>query len=49
MRQKGLQGIPQKRRWKKKSVSARPAGVENHLKRDFSADEQNTKWVTNIT
>ena len=27
----------------------RPADVEIHLARDFSADEPNTKWVTDIT
>ncbi len=49
MRLNGLQGIPQKRRWKKKDVGRRPAGIENHLQRYFHADEQNTKWVTDIT
>ncbi len=49
MRLNDLQGIPQKRRWKKKDVGHRPAGVHNHLQRDFSADTQNTKWVTDIT
>ncbi|MCS5592939.1 MAG: IS3 family transposase [Porticoccaceae bacterium] len=49
MRINKLQGIPQKRRWKKKDSSQRPAGITNHLQRDFHADEQNTKWVTDIT
>jgi putative transposase len=49
MKINGLQGIPQKRRWKKKAVGHRPAGVENHLQRDFRADEANAKWVTDIT
>jgi putative transposase len=49
MQRQGLQGTPQKCRWKKKNVGHRPAGVENHLQRNFSADEQNTKWVTDIT
>jgi putative transposase len=49
MRENGLQGIPQKRRWRKKKPSQRPAGIDNHLARDFSADEPNTKWVTDIT
>ena len=48
MRINKLQGIPQKRRWKKKDSSQRPAGITNHLQRDFHADEQNTKWVTDI-
>lgn len=49
MRQAGLRGIPQRTRWRKKVASARPATVENHLARDFSATEPNTKWVTDIT
>ena len=49
MRGAGLQGIPQRRRWRKKPSSQRPAGVQNHLERDFVAGEPNTKWVTDIT
>ncbi len=49
MRVDGLQGIPQKRRWRKKQSSDRPDDIRNHLKRDFNADEPNTKWVTDIT
>jgi putative transposase len=49
MRCQGLQGIPQRRRWQKKASSSRPAGVQNHLQRDFRSDEPNTKWVTDIT
>jgi putative transposase len=49
MKRQGLQGIPQKRRWKKKGSSDRPAGVQNHLQRDFRSEEKNTKWVTDIT
>ena len=49
MRVDGLQGIPQRRRWRKKQSSDRPGDVRNHLKRDFNADEPNTKWVTDIT
>ena len=49
MQKQGLQGIPARRRWRKKSSGARPAGIENHLARDFRAHEQNTKWVTDIT
>jgi putative transposase len=45
----GLRGIPQKRRWRKKDVGQRPAGIENHLQRNFHADECNSKWVTDIT
>lgn len=49
MRLAGLQGVPQKRRWRKKSSDARPSGVRNHLERNFSAGSPNTKWVTDIT
>ncbi len=49
MRDDGLRGIPQRRRWRKKPSGARPDHVRNHLARDFSADEPNTKWVTDIT
>ena len=49
MRGSRLQGIPQKRRWRRKSADSRPAGVENRLARDFHAQEPNTKWVTDIT
>ena len=33
----------------KRSQGTRPVDVENHLARDFAADEPNTKWVTDIT
>ena len=49
MRRAGLQGIPQRRRWKKKTSGQLPFDVENRLARDFKADEPNTKWVTDIT
>jgi putative transposase len=49
MRIHGLQGVPQGRRWRKKSSSARPSGVSNHLARDFLAAQPNRKWVTDIT
>ncbi|MEW8203913.1 MAG: IS3 family transposase [Candidatus Thiodiazotropha endolucinida] len=44
-----IQGIPQKRRWRKKASTNRPEGIQNHLARDFNADAPNTKWVTDIT
>jgi putative transposase len=44
-----IQGIPQKRRWRHKASGVRPAYVRNHLERDFTATEPNTKWVTDIT
>lgn len=49
MRRAGLQGIPQRRRWKKKASGQRPVDVKNHVARDFKAEEPNTKWVTDIT
>ena len=49
MAKNGLQGIPQKRQWRHKSSGVRPAHVRNHLERDFTATEPNTKWVTDIT
>lgn len=49
MRVNDIQGIPQRRRWRKKQSSERPDDLRNHLQRDFNADEPNTKWVTDIT
>src|SRR3569623_252183 len=49
MRQQGLRGIPQRTRRRKKSVNQHPEDVSNHLKRDFTAQAPNTKWVTDIT
>ena len=49
MRVNDIQGIPQRRRWRKKQSSERPDDIRNHLQRDFNADEPNTKWVTDIT
>lgn len=49
MRRAGLQGVPQRRRWRIKRTGVRPAGTQNHLERDFTAVAPNTKWVTDIT
>jgi putative transposase len=49
MRLDGLQGIPCKKKLRSKPSGTRPADIENHLARDFKADEPNTKWVTDIT
>lgn len=49
MKISNLQGIPQKKRWKKKASEQRPMGIVNHLARDFRAALPNTKWVTDIT
>ena len=49
MRRDGLRGIPQRRRWRAKPTGTRPDDVKNHLARDFTANQPNTKWVTDIT
>ena len=49
MARNGLYGIPQRRQWRRKRSGTRPAYVRNHLERDFTATEPNTKWVTDIT
>lgn len=45
----GLAGVPQRRRWRHKPSGTRPSHVRNHLERDFTANEPNTKWVVDIT
>ncbi|WP_203321531.1 IS3 family transposase [Pseudoxanthomonas beigongshangi] len=45
----GLAGVPQRRRWRHKPSGVRPSFVRNHLARDFTANEPNTKWVVDIT
>ena len=49
MRANDIQGIPQRKRWRKKPSGERPTGIQNHLARDFQASEPNTKWVTDVT
>ncbi|MDH3884662.1 MAG: IS3 family transposase, partial [Desulfobacterales bacterium] len=49
MRVNGIQGIPQKRRWRKRNSDPRPVGIQNHLARDFAAGEPNSKCVTDFT
>ena len=49
MQKHGIQGIPQRRRWRKKDSGQRPDEIRNHLSRDFNATEQNAKWATDIT
>jgi transposase InsO family protein len=49
MRDAGLKGIPQRKRWRRKPSDARPATVRDHLKREFKAKGPNTIWVTDIT
>lgn len=46
----GLQGWPRrKKRGAPRPPAIRPDGVRNLLERDFSANEPETKWVTDIT
>lgn len=46
----GLQGWPRKRkRGQYAKAVLPPPGVKNHLERDFTALEPETKWVTDIT
>jgi putative transposase len=49
MRRAGLQGVPQRRRWRRKASGVLPAGTQNYLERNFTATAPNTKWVTDIT
>lgn len=49
MRIERIQGIPQKKRWRKKGTGQRPDDIDNHLERNFHADEANARWVTDIT
>ncbi len=49
MATEGLQGWPRKKGRGRKAASLRPLGIRNHLKRDFTALEPDTKWVTDIT
>ena len=48
MREAELRGIPQKRRWTKKTSGRRPSDVVNRLDRNFVAERSNEKWVTDI-
>ena len=45
----GLQGWPRKKGRDRGRSTARPLGIKNHLERDFTASEPDTKWVTDIT
>ena len=49
MRRAGLQGVPQRRQWRKRPSGTRPRGTRNHLNRDFTATAPNTKGVPDIT
>lgn len=45
----GIQGWPRKKRRGRGKPGQRPIGIANHLQRDFTATEPETKWVTDIT
>lgn len=49
MSAQGIQGWPRRkgRHWKRSR--GRPEGIRNHLARDFSALEPESRWVTDIT
>jgi len=49
MAENGIQGWPRKKGRGRKRQTVRPAGIKNHLERDFTALEPDTKWVTDIT
>jgi putative transposase len=49
MHRAGLQGVPQRRRWRRKASGFPPAGTQNLVARDFTATAPNTTWVTDIT
>lgn len=49
MSRHGLLGVPPRRPVRSKRTGVRPDHVRNHLERDFSPLESNTKWVTDIT
>lgn len=49
MKQQAIVGIPSKQQWRKRKSTLRPGDIRNHLNRDFVADKENTKWVTDIT
>ena len=49
MKQEGLQGIPSRKRWRRRKSGDRPQDVTNHLARDFTAAQPNAIWVTDIT
>ena len=44
-----LVGIPAVKQWRRRLSTKRPEYVTNHLERDFTSKQPNTKWVTDIT
>lgn len=49
MQQAEIAGIPASKQWRRRKSSKRPDDIINHLERDFTASESDTKWVTDIT
>ena len=49
MKAADIKGIPARKKWKMRPSGERPEGVQNILSRDFTAEEADTKWVTDIT
>ena len=49
MQANAIVGIPARKQWRRRKSSERPGDVVNHLNRDFSASDTNSKWVTDIT
>lgn len=49
MQVNAIAGIPSRKKWRERKPDSRPGYIENHLNRDFTATEENTKWVTDIT
>lgn len=49
MKVNNIVGIPATRQWRKRKSEQRPDYVLNHLERDFTAQQPNAKWVTDIT
>jgi len=49
MKVNDIVGIPAGRQWRKRTSTARPDHILNHLERDFKADKPDIKRVTDIT
>jgi putative transposase len=49
MKANAVVGIPSRKQWRKRKSTQRPDHVINHLERDFTAEQSDTKWVTDIT
>lgn len=49
MRDNNLMGIPAMKQWRKRQSTQRPTHVLDHIARNFTSAEPNSKWVTDIT